>query len=106
MNSEQIEARLLGAFYDTAGAFPIHDGCERMMRDLIHLGVQQMTARNEAAHGAVEKAVDSVRAFTLEMKDEARAVGRDSIGEFTFGPVMGRLHGGQRQGWWPFTLTV
>jgi hypothetical protein len=47
--------------------------------------------------------MDSVRAFTLEMKEEARELNRDSIGEFTFGPVMQRLQLGKRRGWWPFT---
>ena len=103
MNQPQIEARLLGAFYHTSGAFPIHPGCDQMMRDLIRDGAASMVQSGNHAPDEVEKAVDSVTAFVLEMKEESRSLGRDDIGEFTFGPVMSRLQSGQRQGWWPFS---
>lgn len=103
MKRDQIEAQLISTFFDTAGSFPIHDGCEGMMRTLIHDGVELMVTRDKTASESIEKANDTVRAFTLEMKEEARKQGRDSIGEGTFGPVNDRLQAGQRQGWWPFT---
>ena len=106
MNQQQIEARLLAAFYHTAGAFPIHSGCEGMMRDMIRDGALKMVNAGKTGPDWVERAVDSVTAFTLEMKEVARGLSRNDIGEFTFGPVHNRMTGGQRQGWWPFSGQV
>ena len=104
MQPDQIEAQLVSTFFETAGSFPVHQGCEQMMRQLIHDSVDLMVAQNATAPDALEQASDTVRAFTLEMKELAREQSRGSIGEFTFDPVLGRLRGGERQGWWPFTL--
>jgi hypothetical protein len=103
MERDQIEAQLISTFFDTAGSFPVHAGCEGMMRTLIHDSVELMVKRGKTASKSIEKANDTVRAFTLEMKEEARKQGLDSIGENTYGPVHSRLQAGERQGWWPFT---
>jgi hypothetical protein len=103
LSLEHIEAQLTAVFYSTAGSFPIREGCEQMMRDLISRSVTAMSAAKRTTPKDVEKARDSVRAFTLEMKEEARELNRDAIGEFTFRPVIERLQQGKRLGWWPFT---
>jgi hypothetical protein len=47
----QIEAQLFSTFVATADSFPIHSGCEQMMRDLIHDGVTFMIAPKKSRAG-------------------------------------------------------
>lgn len=72
MSPNQVEAQLLLAFFDTAGSFPVDDDCATMMREVIQRAIHQVSAADAMSPDAVDRATDTVQAFTVEMKEQAR----------------------------------